>query len=213
MRAWSLLGIIAVFGVGCSVHSSPSPATWAVAIHGGAGVIERQSMSPETEAAYRGALSTTLESAAKVLRDGGSALDAVESTIRLMEDDPLFNAGRGAVFTAAGRNELDASIMDGAKLNAGAVAGVTRARHPISVARAVMEKSPHVMLAGEGADSFAKDQGLEFVDQSFFFTERRWLELEETLRKRGEPIPPRPAGAPKPAAAITAPPIDEHEVG
>jgi len=186
---------------------------WALAIHGGAGVIERASMTRENEAAYRAALSSALETGAKILRDGGSALDAVESTIRLMEDDPLFNAGRGAVFTAAGRNELDASIMDGANLSAGAVAGVTRARHPITVARTVMEKSPHVMLAGEGADSFAKDQGLELVDPSFFFTERRWQELEETLRKRGEPIPARPAGAPKPQAAITRGPLDEHEFG
>src|SRR5262249_53489498 len=175
MRPWVLLGIVAVFGVGCSVHSSPSPAKWAVVIHGGAGVIERPSMNKDTEAAYRAALSTVLGAAAKVLGEGGPALDAVESTIRLMEDDPLFNAGRGAVFTAAGRNELDASIMDGATLNAGAVAGITRTRHPITLARAVMQKSPHVMLAGEGADSFAKDQGRELVDPSFFFTERRWL--------------------------------------
>jgi len=198
---------------GCAVNSSTAPVKWALAIHGGAGVIERASMTRENEAAYRAALSSALETGAKILRDGGSALDAVESTIRLMEDDPLFNAGRGAVFTAAGRNELDASIMDGANLSAGAVAGVTRARHPITVARTVMEKSPHVMLAGEGADSFAKDQGLELVDPSFFFTERRWQELEETLRKRGEPIPARPAGAPKPQAAITRGPLDEHEFG
>jgi beta-aspartyl-peptidase (threonine type) len=213
MRAWIPGGVLLAFIWGCAVNSSTAPVNWALAIHGGAGVIERESMTRENEAAYRAALSSALETGAKILRDGGSALDAVESTIRLMEDDPLFNAGRGAVFTAAGRNELDASIMDGSNLNAGAVAGLTRARHPITVARTVMQKSPHVMLAGEGADSFAKDQGLELVDPSFFFTERRWQELEETLRRRGEPIPPRPAGAPKPQAAITRGPLDEHEFG
>ena len=213
MRAWMPGGVLLACIWGCALNSSTAPVKWALAIHGGAGVIERASMTRENEAAYRAALSSALETGAKILRDGGSALDAVESTIRLMEDDPLFNAGRGAVFTAAGRNELDASIMDGANLNAGAVAGVTRARHPITVARTVMEESPHVMLAGEGADSFGKDQGLELVDPSFFFTERRWQELEETLRKRGEPIPARPAGAPKPQAAITRGPLDEHEFG
>jgi beta-aspartyl-peptidase (threonine type) len=213
MRAWMPGGVLLACIWGCAVNSSTAPVKWALAIHGGAGVIERASMTRENEAAYRAALSSALETGAKILRDGGSALDAVESTIRLMEDDPLFNAGRGAVFTAAGRNELDASIMDGANLSAGAVAGVSRARHPITVARTVMEKSPHVMLAGEGADSFAKDQGLELVDPSFFFTERRWQELEETLRKRGEPIPARPAGAPKPQAAIPRRLLDEHEFG
>jgi L-asparaginase / beta-aspartyl-peptidase len=213
MRAWIPGGVLLAFMWGCALNSNTAAVNWALAIHGGAGVIERASMTRDNEAAYRAALSSALETGAKILRDGGSALDAVESTIRLMEDDPLFNAGRGAVFTAAGRNELDASIMDGSNLNAGAVAGVTRARHPITVARTVMEKSPHVLLAGEGADSFAKDQGLDLVDPSFFFTERRWQELEETLRRRGEPIPPRPAGAPKPQVAITRGPLDEHEFG
>ena len=213
MRAWIPGGVLLACIWGCAVNSSTAPVKWALAIHGGAGVIERTSMTRENEAAYRAALSSALETGAKILSDGGSALDTVEFTIRLMEDDPLFNAGRGAVFTAAGRNELDASIMDGSNLSAGAVTGVTRARHPITVARTVMEKSSHVMLAGEGADSFAKDQGLELVDPYFFFTERRWQELEETLRKRGEPIPARPAGAPKPQAAIPRGPLDEHEFG
>ena len=148
-----------------------------------------------------------------MLRSGGAALDAVEATIRLLEDDPLFNAGRGAVFTATGRNELDASIMDGATLNAGAVAGITRARHPITVARAVMQKSPHVMLSGEGADFFAREQKLELVDPVFFFTERRWLELERTLKQRGDPIPERPAGAPKPQSAVVNESVDARELG
>jgi beta-aspartyl-peptidase (threonine type) len=199
--------------LGCAMKSSPAPAKWAVAIHGGAGVIERKSMTPDREAAYRAAISSALEIAANKLRDGGPALDAVESTIRFMEDDPLFNAGRGAVFTAAGRNELDASIMDGNTLKAGAVAGVTRTRHPVSLARAVMEKSPHVMLAGDGADAFAQQQGLEIVDPSFFFTERRWQELERELKQKGEPIPVRPPGAPKPQGAFSVASPDEHRFG
>jgi L-asparaginase / beta-aspartyl-peptidase len=204
--------LLAVLILGCTVQSSPAPPKWALAIHGGAGVIQRSSMTRETEAAYRAALSAALESGAKLLRDGGTSLDAVEAAIRLMEDDPFFNAGRGAVFTSAGRNELDASIMDGATLNAGAVAAVTRTRHPITLARTVMQKSPHVMLTGEGADAFAEQQGLELVDPSFFFTERRWQELEKTLKERGDPIPPQPARTPKPQGAIAPFPPD-HEFG
>jgi beta-aspartyl-peptidase (threonine type) len=155
---------------------------WALAIHGGAGVIERGSLSPDQERAYRAALLGALEAGAAVLRRGGSSLDAVEAAIRLLEDEPLFNAGRGAVFTADGRNELDASIMDGRTRAAGAVAGVTRTRNPISLARAVMEKSPHVMLAREGADEFSVEQGLEQVDPSYFRTERRWQQLLDWRR-------------------------------
>jgi beta-aspartyl-peptidase (threonine type) len=170
-------------------------------------------MTSEREAAYRAALSMAVEAGAKLLAGGASALDAVEFTIRIMEDDPLFNAGRGAVFTAAGRNELDASIMDGATLGAGAVAAVTRVRYPITLARAVMQRSSHVMLASEGADSFAEEQGLEMVEPAFFFTERRWQELERTLKSRGEPIPPRPAGAPSPQGATMNELVDQHELG
>jgi beta-aspartyl-peptidase (threonine type) len=187
---------------------------WAVVLHGGAGVIERKNMDPKTEAAYRASLQTALKAASDTLDKGGSALDAVEAAIRMMEDDPLFNAGRGAVFTAAGKNELDAAIMDGSNLKAGAVAGVTRTRHPISLARAVMEKSPHVMLIGSGADEFASEHGLEMVDPSFFFTERRWQGLIKELQKEGKPVPPRPAGAPapgKPVAEIESP--DAHKFG
>jgi beta-aspartyl-peptidase (threonine type) len=150
---------------------------WAIVVHGGAGVIERSTMDPKTEAAYRASLTQAEAAGANVLAQGGSAIDAIEATINILEDDPLFNAGRGAVFTAEGKNELDAAIMDGSNLKAGAVAGVTRTRHPISLARAVMEKSPHVMLIGAGADAFAAEVGLEQVDPSFFFTERRWQSL------------------------------------
>jgi beta-aspartyl-peptidase (threonine type) len=171
---------------------------WEIVLHGGAGVIERSSMDAESEADYRASLAHALEAGTKVLGSGGSALDAVETMIRVMEDDPLFNAGRGAVFTADGKNELDAAIMDGSNLKAGAVAEVTRTRHPISLARAVMEKSPHVMLVGAGADAFSVQAGLEQVDPSYFFTERRWQALVKQLEKEGRPVPPRPAGAPAP---------------
>lgn len=188
---------------------------WSFAIQGGAGVIERASLTPEQDAAYRASLHRALEAGQTILADGGSALDAIQAAIQVMEDDPLFNAGRGAVFTAEGRNELDAAVMDGATLNAGSVAGLTTTRHPIAAARAVMERSPHVMLIGSGADSFAASVGLEQVDPSFFFTERRWRGLETALRAQNLPIPPRPAGAPGPQAAndLPQPPLNERKFG
>ena len=136
----------------------------AIAIHGGAGVITRGSMAPGEEEAYRADLQRALDAGYDILAAGGSSLDAVEGDVRIMEDSPLFNAGKGAVFTHEGRNELDSSIMDGKTMNAGAVAGVTIVRNPISAARAVMEKSSHVMLSGKGAELFATEQGLEMVD-------------------------------------------------
>jgi beta-aspartyl-peptidase (threonine type) len=163
---------------------------WALAIHGGAGVIERGDLTTEKETAYRAGLLAAMDAGSKVLRQGGSSLDAVEATIRVLEDNPLFNAGRGAVFTADGRNELDASIMDGATRNAGAVAGVTRTRNPISLARAVMEKSRHVMLAREGADQFSVEQGLEQVDPSYFRTEQRWQQLLDWRRDNAKLLDP-----------------------
>jgi beta-aspartyl-peptidase (threonine type) len=173
-------------------------AKWALVVHGGAGVITRGDLKPEQEAAYREAMAGVAEAGAAVLRAGGSALDAIEAAIHLLEDDPLFNAGRGAVFTAEGRIELDASIMDGATRAAGAVAGLSTTRHPISAARAVIEGSEHVLLGGEGADAFARSQGLEQVDPSYFFTERRWKSLERALGAADLPIPPRPAVVPLP---------------
>jgi beta-aspartyl-peptidase (threonine type) len=181
---------------------------WAIVVHGGAGVIERSALGPKAEAEYRASLEQAIGAGAKVLGQGGSSLDAVEATIKILEDDPHFNAGRGAVFTAEGKNELDSSIMDGATLKAGAAAGVMRTRHPISMARAVMEKSPHVMLIGPGADRFARQVGLEQVDPSFFFTESRWQSLVKQLTKEGRPVPPRPAGVPP---APTAVPVSQLE--
>jgi beta-aspartyl-peptidase (threonine type) len=140
-------------------------------------------------------MATVAEAGAEVLRAGGAAMEAVEAAIHLLEDDPLFNAGRGATFTAEGRVELDASIMDGRTLAAGAVAGLTATRHPISAARAVIEASDHVMLMGAGADAFARAQGLEQAPPAWFFTERRWRGLEKALAQAGLPIPPRPVEA------------------
>jgi beta-aspartyl-peptidase (threonine type) len=168
---------------------------WSLVIHGGSGVIDRADVKPEQDRAYRAVLAQAAEAGADVLRTGGLALDAVEAAIHVLEDDPLFNAGRGAVFTADGRNELDAAIMDGATLEAGAVAGVTRVRNPISAARAVMERSPHVLLIGEGADAFAEAEGLARIEPGYLFVERRWRALEAELRRDGLAVPARPAGA------------------
>ena len=143
-------------------------------------------MTPEDEAAYKAKLEEAIRVGYEILKNGGSSLDAVEKTINVMEDSPLFNAGKGAVFTNADSNELDSSIMDGNCLNAGASAGTTNVRNPINLARAIMEKSPHVMLSGKGAEEFAKEQGIQIVDPSYFFTERRYnslLKIKETEKK------------------------------
>jgi beta-aspartyl-peptidase (threonine type) len=208
--AFALLSFL--FLAACATAPEAPAPRWSIAVHGGAGVIERANLTPELDAQYRAAMRRALATGAAVLEGGGASLDAVEAVISEMEDDPLFNAGRGAVFTAEGRNELDASIMDGRTRAAGAAAGVTRTRHPITLARRVMENSPHVMLVGEGAEAFARSQNLEQVDPSFFFTERRWRALERELNQRGWPIPARPAGAPPPQAALDAAPED-HRFG
>lgn len=158
--------------------------TWRLAIHGGAGVILRENLTDEQEAAYHAALEEALKAGAAVLSEGGTALDAVEAAILPMEDNPLFNAGVGAVYTEAGDHELDASIMNGADRDAGAVAGVKRVRNPILAARAVMEESPHVMFAGVGADAFAAAAGLETVENTHFDTDSRRAALERVLESR-----------------------------
>ena len=184
--------------------TTAKPHQWALVVHGGAGVIERSTMKPDTEKAYRAGLAAAVHAAAAVLDKSGTAMDAATAAITVLEEDPLFNCAHGAVFTAAGKNELDAAVMDGATLKAGAVAGVTTTRHPILLARAVMEQSPHVMLISSGADEFARTVGLEQVAPSFFFTERRWQSLVEQLTREGRPIPPRPAGAPPPPTVPVA---------
>jgi beta-aspartyl-peptidase (threonine type) len=153
-----------------------------IAIHGGAGTLPRADMSAEAERRYRSGLQEAIDAGFAVLQGGGTSMDAVTRAVVLLEDNPLFNAGKGAVFTLDGHNELDASIMDGSTLKAGAVCGVTRIRNPVMLARAVMEKSEHVMLAGTGAEEFAAAQGFSFVPQSYFHTPERWQQLERIRR-------------------------------
>jgi beta-aspartyl-peptidase (threonine type) len=149
-----------------------------IAIHGGAGTLPRADMSAEAERRYRAGLKEAIDAGFALLAAGGTSMDAVTRAVVLLEDNPLFNAGKGAVFTLDGRNELDASIMDGSTLKAGAICGVTRIRNPVQLARAVMEKSEQVMLAGAGAEEFAAAQGFSFVPQSYFHTPERWMQLE-----------------------------------
>ena len=151
-------------------------------IHGGAGVIAKD-ISPEKEKAIRADLKQALEAGYAVLKSGGSSLDAVSKAIVLMEDSPYFNAGKGAVFNHDGKNELDASIMDGASLRAGSVANVHKVKNPILLARAVMEKSPHVMLVGDGAEAFAQSIGMPVVDPKYFYTDERWQQLQHVLKE------------------------------
>ncbi len=156
---------------------------WRLVIHGGAGMIERSRTAPDEDKAIRAALTRALEAGAAILAGGGGALDGVEAAVRVLEDDPHFNAGRGSVFTYDGAIEMDASIMDGRDRNAGAISGVTATRHPISLARRVMEDSPHVFLSREGADQFSREQGLPQEPPSYFQTDERRRQLEE-LRSR-----------------------------
>ena len=152
-------------------------------IHGGAGVITRGSLTPEREKEYRDKLQEALLAGYKALQAGKTSLDAVEIAIRMLEDSPMFNAGKGAVFTNDGKNELDASIMDGKTLGAGAVAGLHRVKNPITLARSVMEKSPHVMMIGDGAEKFAAEQKIELVDPKYFWTQPRWDALQKILKE------------------------------
>ena len=192
----TILSALLIFGVtffSCKTDKKPSSIQgksvirqkqeWAIVIHGGAGGMTKENLTPDLDKEYRASLQVALTAGKKILSEGGSALDAVEQTIRTMEDNPLFNAGKGAVFTHEGRNELDAAIMDGSNLGAGAVAGVTDIKNPISAARKVMINSPHVMLSGAGASQFAKEQGLEIVPSSYFYTNKRFNELQELLKK------------------------------
>jgi beta-aspartyl-peptidase (threonine type) len=176
-------------------------------IHGGAGTILKSEMSAEREREYRAKLTEALTIGYDVLKKGGPGLDAVEAAIRFMEDSPLFNAGKGAVFTNAGTNELDTSIMEGRTLKAGAAAGLKRVKNPILLARLVMEQSPHVMMTGEGAEAFAAQKGLELVDPKYFYTEERWQQLQRV--KEAEKNPP-----PKQSKLEKGPqPFDEHKFG
>ena len=175
-----MIAAVILIGMGCS--SEPQVLEWSLALHGGAGTIKSEDMTPEKEAAIRYAMQLAIDKGQQILSQGGKALDAVEACIRILEDSPEFNAGKGAVFTEAGTNELDASIMDGKNLNAGAVTGVQHIANPISLARAVMSASPQVMLAGAGAEAFAEEQGFDRVAADYFWTQQRWDQLQ---RKQG----------------------------
>jgi len=157
--------------------------TWSIALHGGAGNMKPENFTGEQIDEYQQELGKALSIGVEILKSGGSSTDAVEQVVRYLEDCPLFNAGKGAVFTHEGRNELDAAIMDGSTLKAGAVAGVTDVKNPVSLARRVMDASPHVMLSGKGASDFAREQGIERVDSSYFFTPQRWNDLQQILSK------------------------------
>lgn len=157
-----------------------------IVIHGGAGTILKENMSDSLEQAYKQKLEEAIRTGHEILANGGTALEAVQRTINVMEDSPLFNSAKGAVFTNEGKNELDASIMDGATKNAGAVAGVTNVKNPINLAYEVMVNSEHVLLSGKGAEQFAKEQGLEIVDPSYFYTERRFKAMERARDREKE---------------------------
>ncbi|MBC8004745.1 MAG: isoaspartyl peptidase/L-asparaginase [Verrucomicrobia bacterium] len=179
-----LVMILIVMGI-----QAQSARNYALAIHGGAGVMDQKTMTPGMQQEYLTVLNKALYVGDSVLANGGSCMDAIEKTIIILEDSPLFNAGRGAVFTHEGLVELDASVMEGNTLMAGAIAGVRDIKNPISVARRVMEKSEHVMLTGVGASQFAKEQGFEPVENSYFHTEKRYKSLQELLKKEREAIP------------------------
>ncbi len=181
--SWSLAGTFAALVFAITIFSCaretkvPKEPAITMVVHGGAGTILKENMTPEREKVYRDKLTEALETGMAILRNDGSSLDAVEAAVRILEDSPLFNAARGAVFTAEGKNEHDASVMDGATHSAGAVASVTTIKNPISAARAVMEHTGHVLLVGRGAEMFAASQGLEIVEPEYFFDQRRWDEL------------------------------------
>jgi L-asparaginase / beta-aspartyl-peptidase len=173
-----------ILGVLLMSSAAQASAEWKLVIHGGAGVIKKANITPDKERELRAALDEALRTGSTILEKGGSAVDAVEATVRVLEDNPNFNAGKGAVFTYDGNIELDASIMDGRTRAAGAVTGVTMTRHPISLARRVMEKSEHVFLSGDGADAFSKAQGIEQVPRTYFETPLRRKQLEEYKTKK-----------------------------
>jgi L-asparaginase / beta-aspartyl-peptidase len=179
-RVFVLLAVVAAALLARAAAADPRPLV--LVIHGGAGVIERAKMTPEKQAGYRSGLSAALDAGYAVLERGGSSLDAVTAAVRTMEDDPQFNAGRGAVLNHEGDAELDAAIMDGNGPHAGAVAGVRHVKNPIELARLVMEKSPHVLLVADGAEEFALEQGVVLVPRSYFRTTARERELEEEQR-------------------------------
>lgn len=181
---WVCLVLILCVSVpGCGRREGERTTEFALVIHGGAGTIVRENMTPELEKQYKDTLEEALRAGHDILSKSGTSLDAVVAAVTIMEDSPLFNAGKGSVFTASGTNEMDASIMDGSNLKAGAVASVTTIKNPIQAARRVMENTKHVMLVGRGAELFAAGQGLEMVGPEYFFTQKRWDELLKAREK------------------------------
>ncbi len=187
MKKFLLLVLCFVLFYGCETNpekeEQPKTNEFAIIIHGGAGTILKKNMTPEKETAYQAKLKEAITVGHTILKNGGTSQEAVMKTIQIMEDSPLFNAGKGAVFTNEETNELDASFMDGKTLNAGAVAGVKDVKSPIELAIKVMTDSEHVMLSGKGASVFAKEQGLEIVDPSYFYTENRFKSLQRVKER------------------------------
>lgn len=189
------------------MNSSPShTARFALALHGGAGDITPQNLPPDAQAACRAVLSGALETGRALLEGGGRSLDVVEAVVGLLEDSPWFNAGHGACFTHEGRNELDASVMDGRTGQAGAIAGVTTIRSPVSAARAVLERSPYVLLVGRGAEEFALESGLQIVDPAYFYTRHQFDKLESLRRENA----PQPSKTPEKWGTVGAVALDTH---
>ena len=184
MLGSTILVLVILFFQSKEAHSQKTNSTFGMVIHGGAGTILKKNMTPELEQAYQSKLKEALQTGYDILKNNGSSMDAVEATINILEDSPLFNAGKGAVFTGDGTHELDASIMDGRTLQAGAVASVKHVKNPITLARLVLEKSPHVMMVGAGAEEFAVQHNLDRVSQYYFYTEKRW----KSLQKRKESV-------------------------
>lgn len=189
MRTFSIL-LLSFLVIACNTSQKeettpeiPKQQEFAIIIHGGAGTILKKNMTDSLERAYKAALTEAIQTGYKILEDGGSSLEAVQRTINVMENSLLFNSAKGAVFNHEGKNELDASIMDGATLNAGAIAGVTTVKNPINLAYEVMVNSDHVLLSGEGAETFAKERGVELVDPSYFFTQNRYDALQRILER------------------------------
>ena len=182
----SVLLCIGVYPLSCSNNQEGlKNSSFGIVIHGGGGVRDKVEFekNPELEKSYRDILKEALSAGYKILKEGGSSVDAVEAAIRVMEDSPLFNAGKGASFTRAGTNELDASIMNGKTLRAGGVGGIQYVKNPIRLARMVMEKTPHVLLIGDGALAFAKEMGVELKPSEYFYTERKWESLQRRLKE------------------------------
>lgn len=186
IKKFTILKFVLILMIFLSQITFSQSQKFGIVIHGGAGVILKARMTPEKEVEYTNKLKEALEAGYKVLDNGGIALDAVNAAINIMEDSPLFNAGKGAVLTEKGEAELDASIMDGKNLMAGAVAGVRHVKNPINLARLVMEKSPHVMMIGDGAEEFGKENNIEMVENSYFITKERWESYQKMLKREEE---------------------------